>query len=176
MSKTQLKKELQQLDKESIINVVLDLYTARKEAKDYLDFFVNPDISGRMEKARIKIAKELTRGRPGGQSRARISHIRKSIKEIESLQPGVEYIADLMVYSIEVAYAATLSQRLTQTLANGLRKLVSDTVIFLDRTDQLSVMLPRLQKADESLSRWSSLRSAINDALSGCAEHAILSQ
>lgn len=171
MSKTQLRKELQQLDKESIINVVLDLYTARKEARDYLDFFVDPDISGRMEKARIKIAKELTRGRPGGKSRARISHIRAAIKEIATLDPGIEYIADLMVYAIEMAYATTQSQRLTATFANGIRRLVTDTVIYLDRNNQLADYLPRLQKADQSLSRWSSLRSILPDALSTCAGH-----
>jgi len=176
MSKTQLKKELQLLDKSSIINVVLDLYSARKEARDYLDFFVDPDISGRMEKARIKIAKELTRGRQGGRSRARISHIRAAIKEIATLDPGIEYVADLMVYAIEIAYATSQSQRLTATFANGIRRLVTDTVTYLDRNNRLADYLPRLQQADQSLSRWSSLLGIIADAISDCAGHPAISR
>lgn len=43
MSKIQLKKLLESLAKEEIIDIVIELYDARKEAKEYLDFFVNPN-------------------------------------------------------------------------------------------------------------------------------------
>lgn len=169
MSKTQLKKELQQLDKSSIINMVLDLYTARKDARDYLDFFVDPDIDRRIEKARIKIAKELSRGRSGGRSRARISHIRAAINDIATLDPGIEYVADIMVYAIEAAYTSTQPHRLTPTFANGMKRLVADTVTYLDRNNRLAHMLPRLHKADTHLSTRSPLHGHLAEALSQCA-------
>lgn len=42
MSKAQLKKHLIKLTKEQVIDVVMELYEARKEAKEYLDFYINP--------------------------------------------------------------------------------------------------------------------------------------
>ena len=38
MSKAKLKKYLQTLSKEQVIEVMLELYDARKEAKEYLEF------------------------------------------------------------------------------------------------------------------------------------------
>lgn len=43
MSRTQLKKHLTALTKEQIIEVMLELYDARKEAKEYLEFYLNPN-------------------------------------------------------------------------------------------------------------------------------------
>ena len=48
MSKIALKKYLGTLEKSEVIDVVLDLYDARKEAKEYLEYFLNPD-----EKAKL---------------------------------------------------------------------------------------------------------------------------
>lgn len=45
MSKAQLKKHLNTLDKSQIIEMVMELYDARKEARDYLDYYVNPNES-----------------------------------------------------------------------------------------------------------------------------------
>ena len=39
MSKAQLKRHLTKLTKEQVIDVVLELYDARKEAKEYLEFY-----------------------------------------------------------------------------------------------------------------------------------------
>lgn len=41
MSKIALKKYLGTLEKSEVIDVVLDLYDARKEAKEYLEYFLN---------------------------------------------------------------------------------------------------------------------------------------
>ena len=42
MSKAQLKKHLLKLTQEEVIDVILELYDARKEAKEYLEFYMNP--------------------------------------------------------------------------------------------------------------------------------------
>lgn len=43
MSKAQLKKHLLKLTQEEVIDVILELYDARKEAKEYLEFYMNPN-------------------------------------------------------------------------------------------------------------------------------------
>lgn len=40
MSKAQLKKQLKTLEKDEIIEMVMELYDARKEAKEYLEFYL----------------------------------------------------------------------------------------------------------------------------------------
>ncbi len=163
MSKTQLKKELQTLDKEGLIQVIMDLYSARKEARDYLEFFINPDINARMENAKVAINKELSRGKR--ESRARISHIRKVIKDMTSLQADAEYVAELMVYTIEAAYRTSKGTRYRSTLINGLERLMNDTVLYLDRHELLQKYLPRLEEASGNLSRWSSMKSFLANAI-----------
>ena len=37
------------MSKDAIIEMVLELYPARKEAKEYLDFYVSPDEKGKLE-------------------------------------------------------------------------------------------------------------------------------
>lgn len=59
MSKTQLKKFLNTLNHDQITEMVLELYAARKEAKDYLDYFMNPDEEKMQEKYRAIITKEF---------------------------------------------------------------------------------------------------------------------
>ena len=49
MSKAQLKKHLSALTKEQIIEVILELYDARKEAKEYLEFYLNPNEDEKLE-------------------------------------------------------------------------------------------------------------------------------
>lgn len=41
MSKATIKQLLQSMTKKDIIEMVLDLYSARKEAKEYLDFLIS---------------------------------------------------------------------------------------------------------------------------------------
>ncbi|MDE6051616.1 MAG: hypothetical protein K2G08_08020, partial [Paramuribaculum sp.] len=61
MSKTQLKKVLATMTAPQIADLVVELYEARPEAKEYLDFFVKPDIDAKLEKARSAIRKEASR-------------------------------------------------------------------------------------------------------------------
>ena len=49
MSKSTIKKLLQSMTKENIIEMVLELYSARKEAKEYLEFYASPDEKGKLE-------------------------------------------------------------------------------------------------------------------------------
>ena len=163
MSKTLLKKELQHLDRDGVVQVLLDLYSSRKEARDWLDFFANPDVGKRLDKAREAINKELNRGR--GQSKARISHIRKTIKDFASLQPGDEAIAELMTHTVEQAYASSRRIRLSNTLIAGLQRLVTDIVAWLDEAGQLGTMMPRLQEATIALPPRSVLKPYLAEAL-----------
>ena len=43
MSKRELKAALKDLDREQLTDLILELYSDVKQAKEYLDFYANPD-------------------------------------------------------------------------------------------------------------------------------------
>ncbi|MDE5686815.1 MAG: hypothetical protein K2I26_09685, partial [Paramuribaculum sp.] len=79
MSKTQLKRMMAEMTAEQISEMVLELYAARPEAKEYLDFFVSPDIDRRLDKARSAIRKEVGR-HSRGRNKSRSTKVRRYIK------------------------------------------------------------------------------------------------
>ena len=92
MSKAALKKEFAGMTREQIIQIVLDAYAARKEVREYFDFFIDPDVDKLMEKTIARIDKELMRGKHG-RSTSRITLVRRAIKDFASFDPGAEYFA-----------------------------------------------------------------------------------
>lgn len=132
MSKIQLKKELAKLDRDQLVQLILDLYNARKEAKSYFDFFVNPDVDALYEKYQKAIEKELGRSKYT-KCTARISRIRAAIKEFASFDPGAEYVVNMMVYAIKGAILVEMRRIISQTFFSGVRKLCVDTLAYADK-------------------------------------------
>ena len=84
MGKAQLKKEIQALSREELEHLVLEAYEARKEIKQYFDFFLDPDAAKLSEKYKTAIDKELKRGKRG-HSRARTSIIKRALKDFSKV-------------------------------------------------------------------------------------------
>lgn len=80
--------------------MILEAYSARKEIKEYFEFFLNPDIEHLLDKYQTIILKELRRTKRGSYSKARISFIRKQIKEFSSFQPGYEALLDIRFFTL----------------------------------------------------------------------------
>jgi len=144
--KSALKKELFSLDREQLIQLILDLYSARKEAKTYFDFFLNPDVDKLYEKYRIAIEKELDRSRRH-RSTARISRIRASIKEFASFDPGAEAVVNLMIYTIKAALIIQYRREFSRTLLMGMGKLCKDCLEYADRNEIYSYAYKLLELA-----------------------------
>ena len=117
MSKTKLKKYLQTLTQEQIIQVVMDLYDARKDAKEYLEFFMNPDSAAALEKAK----KDLYRNyfTPQGRTRARVSSKAGSdiVADFIRLDTEPETVADLLLYHVEVIISRLVLRHLVRETA-----------------------------------------------------------
>ncbi len=126
MSKAALRKELAAFDAEQLRELVLNVYDASKEAKAYLEFFLNPDAEALLQKKVEEINKELRRTKRGSYSKARVSVIRKSIKEVESYGVGYSYVAKLMSTAIQLYMVNEKFVYYTATQENGLKRLVRD--------------------------------------------------
>lgn len=107
MGKLQLKSYLHKLDKENLVEQVIELYSTSKEVKKYYDFLLNPDLEKLADEWKIKISKEYfpTYGR---RIRARRSVGQKAVRELEFLGVTPDIIADIRMYAIEVAVLYTI--------------------------------------------------------------------
>lgn len=88
MSKAQLKKQLNSLEKSQIIEMVMELYDARKEAKEYLEFYLNPDEDKKLEEFKKIIQKEFYPSR--GEPKTRFSVCRKAVTDFMNMKPAPE--------------------------------------------------------------------------------------
>lgn len=59
MSKLLLKKEIKDLTRNQLEQMILDAYDAKKEIKEYFDFYVNPDVEKLTEKFKVAISREF---------------------------------------------------------------------------------------------------------------------
>lgn len=100
MSKAKLKKYLLSLNKEQITDLILELYDARKEAKEYLEFFLEPNCDAELNKCKKAIEKEFFPTR-GFSEKPSLAKCRKVISDFQKLKPPTTYVADLMLFYIE---------------------------------------------------------------------------
>ena len=49
MSKSEVKKYIKSLDRQGLEQLILDLYTARKDAKEFLDYAIHPNDNAKYE-------------------------------------------------------------------------------------------------------------------------------
>ncbi len=98
MSKAQLKKYIQELDRAHLEEFVLDIYSDVKPAKEYLDFFLNPDVNKVVEKTQRAIYSKVYRpsGEPLG--RLKFSKINDIMKDFANKVRDPYIVADMMVY------------------------------------------------------------------------------
>lgn len=139
---------------EQISEMVLDLYAARSEAREYLDFFVSPDIEKKLDKSRSLIKKEMSRNSKG-RNKSRSTRIRRFIKDISSLNPGTEPVAEIMTFAVEAFCEVGSDQIIKTSVQNGYARLLHDTIIYINDAGLVGDYLPRIEKAVDSMpSSW----------------------
>lgn len=141
---------------EQISEMVLDLYAARSEAREYLDFFVSPDIEKKLDKSRLSIKKEMSRNSKG-RNKSRSTRIRRFIKDISSLNPGAEPVTEIMTFAVETFCEVGSDQIIKTSVQNGYARLLHDTIIYINDAGLVGDYLPRIEKAVDSMSSswWS---------------------
>lgn len=151
MSKLELKKELKTLSKDKIIDIVLELYSARKEAKEYLEFFLNPNEKSEVEKYKMIILDEFCPSK--GEPKCRFSVCRKAISDFKKLKPSPEVLADLMLYYIEEGVQVTIQygdmwEQYYTALENNFEK----AVVFIAKNGLMEQYKVRIEVLLESVS------------------------
>lgn len=144
MSKVALKKYLNTLQKGEIVEMVLDLYDARKEAKEYLEYFLNPDEEEKLKEYKAIILNEFFPKR--GDGKCRFSVCRKAIADYRKLHPSPDNLADLMLYLVENACEAADSWGdLWESFYDSTESNFEATMKFITKNG----LLPKFQKRIE---------------------------
>ena len=146
MSIVKLKRRLQLLPKERVIEIILELYDARKEAKDYLEFYLVPDSNAELEKCKKTIRQEFFPTR-GFSEKPSFAKCRKVISDFQKLKPEPTCIADLMLFYIEQGceYTVTFGDMWEQyyiTLENNFDKAMK----FIFMNGLLAQYYERIEK------------------------------
>ncbi len=103
MSKAKLKKELNNLTKEQLVEQILDLYDKNKAVKEFYDFYLNPVNEKELaEKYKKIIIKEFNVARPE-RSGLKYSVAKRAIADFRDLHPSPEALADVMLTLPECA-------------------------------------------------------------------------
>lgn len=115
MSKRDLKKYLNELNKEQLEVQIIELYDKFSNVKVYYDFVFNPNEEKLVREAKFKIANEYFPVK-GKKSKMRRSVAQKLIKHFISIGVDVFIIADLMLYNIEIAQTFSAEKTIKQEL------------------------------------------------------------
>ena len=145
MSKIQLKKELKNFDREQLIQLILDVYSARKDAKAYFDFFVDPDVETLTEKYKKALFKEMNRGKYRD-SKARISKIKQLLKEFASYGIDIEYQIQLALYVIDLSLEIERRLYYSKTLYNGMQAILQDVLTMADKAAVFEETIAQINK------------------------------
>ena len=103
MSKQKLKKELQKLTKEQLIEQILDLYEKNKSVKEIYDFYLNPEGEEDLAQKYIKIILNEFNMQNPDRAGLKFSVAKRAISDFKRLSPSAESIADVMMTLPEAA-------------------------------------------------------------------------
>ncbi|MBD5181262.1 hypothetical protein HDR69_03575 [bacterium] len=157
MSKAKLKKALAALDKEEIITMVTELYDARKEAKEYLEYWIDPDAGKELERVEKLVDRQFFT--PQGVSRRTLSlpTINKLIKDFMSICFEPERVADLLIYTAE-RMADWLEVRYRRVAyRTSLRKYLNEATLYVESHELeplYGIRIERLQSRVEALENY----------------------
>lgn len=152
MSKLQLKKELNGMSKEQLTELILDMYSARPDAKAYFEFFLNPDVEKLFDKYAEKIDTEFRRNKYR-RTKARISKVKAAVKEFASFNPGAEYVMKLRFHALVSGWRAVRIYDYTHLLSDTILLFLEDTAEYADKNGVFKIFVTGLEEIEQK-SGW----------------------
>ena len=98
MGLSDIKKELKKLEKDTLINLIADLYKKNKAVKELFDYYLNPNEQELFEKYRTKVYEAFFPKRGFGFN---LKEGKKAISDFKKFEPSPKLVADLMLVYVE---------------------------------------------------------------------------
>ncbi len=147
MSKAAVKKELNKLTKEQLIEQILDLYDSNKSVKEFYEFYLNPSKEKDLvEKYKKIIIKEFNVANPMSAG-LRYSVAKKAITEFRALKTSPEFLADLMLTLPEAACEFTYNYGdMSEAFYNSAVNNFEAALNFIAKSNLLNYFQNRCEK------------------------------
>lgn len=146
MSKSKLKKYIDGLTAEQVGEILLQVYESSKEAKGWLDFYLDPDIEALSEKYRKQIHLKCY-GRTGRARRPKMRDCNQMIKTFSRIVQDPTPIGDLMLYFMEeITRVAALKGSNSESYIRTLTGQFKKTIEYLESAGLLEYNMPRIRK------------------------------
>ncbi len=101
MSKAGLKKQLANMTADQLRELVLELYDIRKEAKEYLDYWANPDPRKAVEKAEKEVRRVFYTSLTTPRRRPALSDLNTIVRHFMTLALDRDLTAEFLLYVAE---------------------------------------------------------------------------
>lgn len=146
MSKSKLKKELAGMTQDQVADLMIQVYEASKEAKAWLDFYLNPDIEALSEKYRKQIHLKCY-GRSGRARRPKMRDCNQLVNSFSRIVQDPAPVSDLMLYFMEeITGVAAMKGKAGETYIKTLTRQFRKTLEFLQSSGLLEYSMPRIRK------------------------------
>jgi hypothetical protein len=131
MSISDIKKELNKLDKKELIELILDLYKKNNSVKEYFDFILNPNEKELLEKHKQKIFEAFY---PKRGDALKLKDGKKAISDFKNLESSKLLIADLMLFYVEcgVKYTNDFGD-IDEAYYSSLEKMYLQALTLIDK-------------------------------------------
>jgi Family of unknown function (DUF6155) len=149
MSKRDLKKYLTELDKSQLEEQIMELYEKFTPVKVYYNFVFNPKEENLLSECRLKISQEyfpIKKSGRGSRPKMRRSVAQKHIKHFITLGVDPFIIADVMLYTVEIAQVFSGENPVKQdSFYKSMFNSFEQAVIFIIGNGILSDFKKRIQ-------------------------------
>jgi len=150
MGLTDLKKELEKLDKKKLIDLITDLYKKNKSVKEFLDFYTSPNEKELFNKYRDKVFEAFYPKRGFG---LKLTDGKKAISEFKKFEPSTKLIADLMLFYVETGVDFTNDfGDIDENFYSSLEKIYVEALTLMRNNDLLEKFANRAGKIIEETS------------------------
>lgn len=153
MSKSTVKKALANLDAEALREMIMEMYAARREARDYLDFWASPDIEAELESAKNKIQKIFFMSADHPRRKPVMTDIKTIRKNFETLCPEPERLCDLLLHIPETMMNWLAARKGIGMTGNKPRieKALAEAAAYIESSGMESQFGVRLQRLHECI-------------------------
>ena len=145
MKLTDIKKELNKLDKKKLADMVLELCKKNKSVKEYFDFFFQPNEIELFQKYKDKVFDSFF---PRRGSRTKLKDAQLAISDFKRLEPSKNLQADLMLFYVECGvklsgdfggFDETLDKSTIRMCAQAFELMRKESLleIFIERADKI---------------------------------------
>lgn len=160
MSKAKLRKALGELSKDELIEVVSELYDARKEAKDYLEYWMDPDSDKALEAAQTQIKKLFFSSSGKARKLPAAKSVNAVTKSFSTLGCGQDKVAELLLTVVE-NYSEWMKDNSKSGATTAARKAVENAANYIEKAGletryglKLDRLAGEIDKRAEEIKSW----------------------